>query len=213
MFCHCRNIKPLFSRCFKCYQFYHRLYHCLNASCVTYLLSCSDRGWRGGWWRRRCCRSGCRIDERRESSSLRSSKPWAESPANRERKICHDSLKVFMPESLKAFMPESLQAWNLDAPGWGVCGDGGTSCTPSKDFKKLYHINAIKHKNRGPLPGFSHNPKYPRKKNLKMTVSNLMKCRYLSGIEAKFNPFETNKCWQVETHKSFNFNCFLAVNT
>jgi hypothetical protein len=46
---------------------------------------------------------------------------------------------------------------NIDAHrGWG---EGGTSCTPSKDFEKLDHKNAIKHKNRGPPPRFSHNPK------------------------------------------------------
>jgi hypothetical protein len=28
-------------------------------------------------------------------------------------------------------------------------GTGGTSCTPSKDFKKLDHTNAVQHKNRG----------------------------------------------------------------
>jgi hypothetical protein len=45
----------------------------------------------------------------------------------------------------------------------GEGGGGGTSCTPSKDFEKLGHKNAIKHENRGP-PRFSHNPKYPLKK-------------------------------------------------
>jgi hypothetical protein len=34
-----------------------------------------------------------------------------------------------------------------------------TSCTPSKDFKKLEHKNEIKHENRGPPPRFSHNSK------------------------------------------------------
>jgi hypothetical protein len=38
-------------------------------------------------------------------------------------------------------------------------GGGGTSCTPSKDFKKMDRKNAIKHENSGPLPDFSHNPK------------------------------------------------------
>jgi hypothetical protein len=28
--------------------------------------------------------------------------------------------------------------------------EGGTSCTPSKDFEKFGHKNAIKHENRGP---------------------------------------------------------------
>jgi hypothetical protein len=30
--------------------------------------------------------------------------------------------------------------------------------TPSTDFEKLDHKNAIKHENKGPLPRFSHNP-------------------------------------------------------
>jgi hypothetical protein len=41
---------------------------------------------------------------------------------------------------------------------------GGTSITPSKDFKILDRKNAIKHVNKGPLPRFSHNPKYPLKR-------------------------------------------------
>ncbi len=44
-----------------------------------------------------------------------------------------------------------------------------TSCTPSKDFQKIGHKNAIKHENRRP-PRFSHNPKYPPQNNLKTTV-------------------------------------------
>jgi len=40
--------------------------------------------------------------------------------------------------------------------GWG---DGGISCTPSKDFEKLDHKNAITHENRGP----SHHPMHPLK--------------------------------------------------
>ena len=40
--------------------------------------------------------------------------------------------------------------------------EGGASCTPSKDFEKLDHKNAIK-------PRFSHNPKYPPQKGLEMT--------------------------------------------
>jgi hypothetical protein len=47
---------------------------------------------------------------------------------------------------------------------------GATSLHPSKDFEKLDHKNAIKHKNRGPPPRFSHYPKYPPKRKLKMTV-------------------------------------------
>jgi hypothetical protein len=36
-------------------------------------------------------------------------------------------------------------------PDWGTEAGGVTSCTPQKDFKKLGHENAIKHKNRRPL--------------------------------------------------------------
>jgi hypothetical protein len=51
-------------------------------------------------------------------------------------------------------------------------GGGGVPphCTPLKDFEKLDHKNAIKHKNRGPPPRFSYNPKYPPQRKLKMTV-------------------------------------------
>ncbi len=49
-------------------------------------------------------------------------------------------------------------------------GRRSTSYTPSKDFEKLDHKNAIKHVNRGFPPRFSHNPKYPPQKNFKMTV-------------------------------------------
>ncbi len=45
----------------------------------------------------------------------------------------------------------------------GGPGGGGTSCTPSKDFEKFGHKNAIKHEKRTPLPGFSHNPGTPSK--------------------------------------------------
>jgi hypothetical protein len=41
---------------------------------------------------------------------------------------------------------------------------GYTSCSSSKDFEKLDHKNAIKHKNRGPSPRFSHITKYPPSK-------------------------------------------------
>jgi hypothetical protein len=40
---------------------------------------------------------------------------------------------------------------------------GGTSCTPTKDFKNLDHKNAIKHENMRP-PGFFHHPVYPLKR-------------------------------------------------
>jgi hypothetical protein len=49
-------------------------------------------------------------------------------------------------------------------------GGGGTSCTPSKEFQKLDHNNAIKHENRGPPPVFLTTPSTPPQKNLKMTV-------------------------------------------
>ncbi len=48
--------------------------------------------------------------------------------------------------------------------GGGERGEGGTSCTPSKDFEKLLHRNTIKHENRGPPPRFFHNPMYPLKR-------------------------------------------------
>ena len=37
---------------------------------------------------------------------------------------------------------------------------GGSSCTPSKDFEKLDHKNAIKHENRG-LPQIFSQPQVP----------------------------------------------------
>jgi len=50
--------------------------------------------------------------------------------------------------------------------------EGGTLCTPPKDFEKLDHKNAIKNENRGhPLIlCFLTNPKYPSQKNLETTV-------------------------------------------
>jgi hypothetical protein len=42
-------------------------------------------------------------------------------------------------------------------------GGGGSSCTPSKDFKKLGHKNSIKRKNERP-PRFFYNPMYPLKR-------------------------------------------------
>jgi hypothetical protein len=57
-------------------------------------------------------------------------------------------------------------------------GTGGTSCTPSKDFKKLDHTNAVQHKNRGPPTRFSHNPKFPPQKNLKKTVHLWKNCKF-----------------------------------
>jgi hypothetical protein len=51
-------------------------------------------------------------------------------------------------------------------------GEGGglPRVPPSKEFENLDHKNAIKQVNRGPPPRFSHNPKYPPQKHLKMTV-------------------------------------------
>jgi hypothetical protein len=45
----------------------------------------------------------------------------------------------------------------------------GTSCTTSKDFEKIGHINAKNTKIDNP-PLFSHNPKYRPQKNLKITL-------------------------------------------
>ncbi len=55
-------------------------------------------------------------------------------------------------------------------PGGGRRGGRGTSGTPSKDLEKMDHKNAINYRNKGPPPRFSHNPKYPPQKDLKMTV-------------------------------------------
>jgi hypothetical protein len=54
--------------------------------------------------------------------------------------------------------------------GWGWWGGGGTSYNTSKVFDKLDHKNAIKHINKGPLPRFFQNLKFPPKTNLKMSV-------------------------------------------
>jgi hypothetical protein len=61
---------------------------------------------------------------------------------------------------------------SIDLHRGEMVGGGGVPphCTPSKDFEKLDHKNAIKHKNRGPPHRFSHYPKYPPKRKLKMTV-------------------------------------------
>jgi hypothetical protein len=45
----------------------------------------------------------------------------------------------------------------IDAHKGGDGRRGGPSSTPSKDFGKFGHKNAIKHENRGP-PRFFHNP-------------------------------------------------------
>jgi hypothetical protein len=54
-------------------------------------------------------------------------------------------------------------------PPGGREGGGGTSFTPSKDFKKMYHKNAlkVKHENRGPPPRFLITPSTPLKRILK----------------------------------------------
>jgi hypothetical protein len=64
---------------------------------------------------------------------------------------------------------------------------GGISCTPSKDFKKLDHTNATKHENRGALPRFSHNPKCPNQKNLKMAVYLRMTSIFNTILVCKIN--------------------------
>ncbi len=56
--------------------------------------------------------------------------------------------------------------------GERVGGGGGTS----KDFEKLDYKNAIKNKNRGPPPKFSHNPSTPLKGNWKWL------CTYVDEI-------------------------------
>jgi hypothetical protein len=64
----------------------------------------------------------------------------------------------------------------IDAQGEGE--EGGTSCTLSKDFEKLDHKNAIKikHKNRGPPPGFSHFPKCPPQKEFENFCASTYAC-------------------------------------
>ena len=52
----------------------------------------------------------------------------------------------------------------------GEGGGGAPHVPPQKPKKKLDHQISIKHENRGPPPRFSHNPKYPPQKNLKMIV-------------------------------------------
>jgi hypothetical protein len=54
-------------------------------------------------------------------------------------------------------------------------GRRGTSCTPSKDFKKLNYKNAINHKIGEPPPRFYDNPQYPPQRNLKMTSMFILK--------------------------------------
>jgi len=46
----------------------------------------------------------------------------------------------------------------------GVGGRMGHLTSPLKRLQKSDHNNAIKNKNRGPPPRFSHNPKYPLKR-------------------------------------------------
>jgi hypothetical protein len=60
--------------------------------------------------------------------------------------------------SILRFLTPFLWACNIGAHGGG---GGGTSFTPSIDFKKCN--KSIKHENREP-PRFSHNPKYPLKR-------------------------------------------------
>ena len=56
------------------------------------------------------------------------------------------------------FLNDICEDVNLDFKGClhrytqgGGRGGRGTKCTPSKDFEKFDHKNAIKHENRGPL--------------------------------------------------------------
>ncbi len=60
----------------------------------------------------------------------------------------------------------SIPPINANRAGGGGRG-GDTSCTPSIDFKKIRSQNAIKHAKRNP-PRFSHNPKYPLSKRLRI---------------------------------------------
>ncbi len=53
-------------------------------------------------------------------------------------------------------------------------GGGGTSCTPSKEFEKLDHKNAIKHEDIGPPHIFSHNPNYPSQKQFEKDCASLI---------------------------------------
>jgi hypothetical protein len=80
-----------------------------------------------------------------------------------------NDLRFFLQILLNNYLEIPFAPCNLDIDahreGGGGAG-GGTSCTPSKDFEKLDHKIAIKRKNRGPPPRFSHNPKYPPQKNL-----------------------------------------------
>jgi hypothetical protein len=56
--------------------------------------------------------------------------------------------------------PSLKMCLSIDAHKGGKGEEGGTSCTPSKDFQKLDHKNAIKHKNRGPPQRFFQNHEY-----------------------------------------------------
>jgi hypothetical protein len=51
-------------------------------------------------------------------------------------------------------MDNALLGWTIDAHR----GEGGTSCTPSKDFEKLYHKTATKHEIDDHLPDFLTTP-------------------------------------------------------
>jgi hypothetical protein len=66
-------------------------------------------------------------------------------------------------------LENSLACSHFQLPHRCTRGEGGTSCTPSEDFKKFGHKNETEHESRG-LLRFSQNPQYPPQKNLKTTV-------------------------------------------
>ena len=63
-------------------------------------------------------------------------------------------------------------------------------CTPSKDFEKLKHKNAIRHKNRGTPPRFFHYPLYPLKRiwNSQLLIwEDLLNIPKTENIKISFN--------------------------
>jgi len=61
--------------------------------------------------------------------------------------------------------------------GGGEREEGGTSCTPSKDFEKWHHRNTIKHETRGPQEpplGFENDCEY-----MLASLADLIKCLFL----------------------------------
>ena len=51
----------------------------------------------------------------------------------------------------------------------------GKYSNPSTDFEKFWYTNAIKHKNRGPPPRFSHNPLIPPSKGYENDCASVNK--------------------------------------